>query len=198
MRHALRLEYVTVGWNVVEGVIAVTAAVLAGSVAILGFGIDSFVECASAMVMIWRLRAERDRRLPIVRLAAIEALARRLVAGSLLLLAGYVTFDAIQTLWTADRPAFSSAGVTLLAISVAMMLWLARAKARVARELGSEAMEADAFQTTACWWLSLAALAGVGLNGLFGWWWADPLAALVIAGLIGREAREAWRGKACC
>lgn len=166
--------------------------------AILGFGIDSFVECASALVMIWRLRAERDQRLPIARLDAIEARARRLVAGSLLLLAGYVTIDAVTTLWAADRPAFSGIGVTLLAVSVAVMLWLARAKRRLARELGSEAMEADAFQTTACWWLSLAALARVGLNGLFGWWWADPLAALIIAGLIAREARDAWRGKACC
>jgi divalent metal cation (Fe/Co/Zn/Cd) transporter len=198
LRQALRLEYLTVGWNVVEGVVAVTAALLAGSVAILGFGIDSFVECASALVMIWRLRAERDQRLPAVRLDAIESRARRLVAGSLLLLAGYVTIDAVETLWTMDRPAFSGVGVTLLAVSVAVMLWLARAKTRVARELVSEAMEADAFQTTACWWLSLAALVGVGLNGLFGWWWADPLAALLIAGLIAREARDAWRGRACC
>jgi divalent metal cation (Fe/Co/Zn/Cd) transporter len=198
VRLALRLECLTVGWNVVEGIIAVTAAVLAGSVAILGFGIDSFVECASALVMIWRLRAEGDQRLQAARLDATESRARRLVAGSLLLLSGYVTIDAIETLWTMARPAFSGVGVTLLAVSAAVMLWLARAKARVARELGSEAMEADAFQTTACWWLSLAALIGVGLNGLFGWWWADPLAALVIAGLIAREARDAWRGKACC
>lgn len=198
VRHALRLEYLTVGWNVVEGIVAITAALLAGSVAILGFGIDSFVECASALVMLWRLRAERDQRLPAERLDRVEARARRLVAGSLLLLAGYVTLDAVDTLLTADRPAFSAVGVTLLAVSVAVMLWLARAKARVAREVGSEAMEADAFQTTACWWLSLAALAGVGLNGLFGWWWADPLSALIIAGLIAREARDAWRGKACC
>ncbi|HTV24804.1 MAG TPA: cation transporter [Polyangiaceae bacterium] len=186
------------GWNVVEGVVAVTAAVRAGSVAILGFGIDSFVECASALVMIWRLRSETTQQLPEARLDALELRARRLVAGSLLLLAAYVTVDAVQTLWTADRPAFSGVGVVLLAVSVAVMLWLARAKVRVARELGSEAMEADAFQTTACWWLSLAALGGVASNGLFGWWWADPLAALVIAVLIGREARDAWRGQACC
>jgi divalent metal cation (Fe/Co/Zn/Cd) transporter len=195
---ALRLEYLTVVWNVVEGVVAVMAAVRAGSVAILGFGIDSFVECASALVMIWRLRSERDQHLPAARLDEVELRARRLVAGSLLLLGSYVTVDAVQTLWTADRPAFSEVGVALLAVSVAVMLWLARAKVRVARELGSEAMEADAFQTTACWWLSLAALAGVGLNGLFGWWWADPVAALAIAALIGREARDAWRGKTCC
>ena len=195
---ALRLEYLTVGWNVVEGVIAVTAAVIAGSVAILGFGIDSFVECASALVMIWRLRAERDHRLSGERLEAIEHRARRLVAGSLFLLAGYVTFDALQTLWMGDRPSFSLVGVVLLSLSVAVMLWLARAKRRLAHELGSEAMEADAVQTTACWWLSVTALVGVGLNGLLGWWWADPVAALIIAALIAREGREAWNGKACC
>ncbi len=198
VRRALALEYLTLGWNIVEGVVAVAAAVTAGSVAILGFGIDSFVECASALVMVWRLRTERDRRMSGEHLEAIEQRARRLVAGSLLLLAAYVTFDAGHTLWTADRPAFSTVGVVLLTVSIAVMLWLARAKRRLARELGSEALEADAFQTTACWWLSLAALAGVGLNGLVGWWWADPVAALVIAGLIVREGRDAWRGQACC
>jgi divalent metal cation (Fe/Co/Zn/Cd) transporter len=196
--HALRLEYLTVAWNVLEGAIAVAAALLSGSPAILGFGIDSFVECASALVMTWRLRAERDGSLSMQRLDAIEARARRLVAGSLVLLAGYVTIDAVGTLWRLERPAFSGVGVALLVVSIVVMLWLARAKSRAARALGSEALAADAFQTTACWWLSVAALAGVGLNGLFGWWWADPIAALVIATLIAREAREAWRGKACC
>lgn len=198
VRRALALEYLTVGWNVVEGVIAVVAAVSAGSVALLGFGIDSFVECASALVMIWRLRAERDRRLSDERLDAVEHRARRLVAASLFLLAAYVTFDAIHTLSTEDRPSFSLVGVVLMSISVAVMIWLARAKKRIALELGSEAMTADAAQTTACWWLSLAALAGVGLNGIFGWWWADPVAALVIAALIVREGHEAWNGRACC
>lgn len=198
LRRALGLEIVTVAWNVVEGVVAVTAALIAGSVAILGFGIDSFVECASALVMIWRLRAEQIPGMNGERLEAIEHQARRLVAGSLFLLAAYVSFDAVQTLWTQDRPAFSGVGIVLLSLSIGVMFWLARAKRRLARELGSEAMEADAFQTTACWWLSLAALAGVGLNGIFGWWWADPLAALVVAGLILREGREAWNGKACC
>ena len=89
-------------------------------------------------------------------------------------------------------------GVAVLVLSIGVMLWLARAKRRVARELGSEAMEADAFQTTACWWLSGAALVGVGLNGLLGWWWADPASALVIAVLVAREGREAWNGRACC
>lgn len=195
---ALRLEYLTVAWNVVEGIVAVGAALIAGSVAILGFGIDSFVECASALVMIWRLRAERAHRLTGEKLEAVEHQARRLVAASLFGLASYVTFDAVKTLWTGDKPSFSPIGVTLLLLSIAVMLWLARAKRRLAIELGSEAMAADASQTTACWWLSVAALVGVGLNGLFGWWWADPLAALAIVALILREAREAWQGKACC
>jgi divalent metal cation (Fe/Co/Zn/Cd) transporter len=195
---ALRLEYFTVGWNVVEGVVAVTAALLAGSVALLGFGIDSFVECASALVMIWRLRAEQNQRLSDERLDAIEHRARRLVAASLFLLAAYVTFDGAVTLFTGDEPAFSPVGVALLALSIAVMLWLARAKRKLARELGSSALEADAFQTTACWWLSVAALIGVGLNGLLGWWWADPVAALVIALLVAREGWGAWNGDACC
>jgi divalent metal cation (Fe/Co/Zn/Cd) transporter len=196
---ALRLEYLTVGWNLVEGAIAVTAAVLAGSVALLGFGIDSFVESAAGLILIWRLTAERRHRLSGARLEAVEHRARRLVAASLFLLAAYVAFDAAQTLWAGERPAFSPAGVALTAVSLAVMWWLARAKRRVAAELGSRAMHADAFQTTACWWLSLATLGGVGLNGLFGWWWADPLAAFVIAALVVKEGREAWAGESeCC
>ena len=117
VRRALALEYLTVGWNVIEGVIAVVAAVIAGSVALLGFGIDSFVECASALVMIWRLRAERDHRLSDERIEAVEHRARRLVAASLFLLAAYVAFDAIHTLSTEDRPSFSLVGVVLMSIS---------------------------------------------------------------------------------
>jgi divalent metal cation (Fe/Co/Zn/Cd) transporter len=196
---ALRLEYLTVGWNIVEGVVAVTAALVAGSVALLGFGIDSFVECASGLVMVWRLRAERQHRLAEAQLDATERRARRMVALSLFLLAAYVSGDAALTLWRGERPLFSAVGVALTAVSLVVMLWLARAKRRAATELGSRAMEADAFQTTACWWLSLAALVGVGLNGIFGWWWADPAAAFVISGLIVKEGREAWAGeRECC
>lgn len=198
IRRALGLEYLTVGWNVLEGLVAVTAALIAGSVALLGFGIDSFVECASAFVMIWRLRAERDGLTSIAALDEVEHRARKLVAGSLFLLAGYVAFDALRTLYEQEHPSFSVVGVALLAVSVAVMLWLARAKREVARALGSEAMEADAFQTTACWWLSLAALVGIGVNGLLGWWWADPVAALVIAVLVAREGHASWQGRACC
>jgi len=198
VRLALRLEAITVAWNLVEGVVAVVAAFAAGSVALLGFGIDSFVECASAFVMIWRLRAERDDRLSDARLAALELRARRLVAASLFLLAAYVSFDAVHTLWSKEQPTFSPVGVGLLLVSIAVMLWLAKAKRRLARDLGSEALEADAVQTTACWWLSIAALIGLGLNGLLGWWWADPVAALFIAALVAKEGREAWKGKSCC
>lgn len=198
LARALGLEYLTVGWNVAEGIIAVSAAVLAGSVALLGFGIDSFVECASGLVMIWRLQAERRADSDDARLDAIEHRARRLVALSLFLLAAFVVFDAAYTLWAGERPAFSLAGVVLTSVSLVVMLWLARAKRRVARALGSQAMEADAFQTTACWWLSLAALAGITLNGTLGWWWADPTAALVIAALIVKEGREAWQGERDC
>jgi len=198
VHRALKLEYLTVGWNLVEGIIAVAAGLIAGSVAILGFGIDSFVECASAAVMIWRLRAERASSRTPERLEELEHRARRLVAASLIVLAVYVTVDAVHTLWSADRPSFSAVGLVLIIVSIGVMLWLARAKRRVARELGSRAMEADAFQTTACWWLSLAALVGIALNGAFGWWWADPVAGFAIAALVAKEAREAWKGEHCC
>lgn len=197
-KQALRLEFFTVGWNLIEGIVAVGAALAAGSVAIFGFGIDSFVECASALVLIWRLQAEKNATVGEARLRHIEHRAQRHVAGSLFLLAGYVTFDAVTTLRSGEHPAFSALGVGLLLVSVVVMQWLARAKRQLATQLGSKALEADAFQTTACSWLSLSALLGVGLNGLFGWWWADPLAAMVIAGFVVMEGRRAWRGEACC
>ena len=148
--------------------------------------------------MIWRLRAEQTKGSSIEQLEKTELRAKKLVAGSLFLLAAYVAVDAGLTLRGGDRPQFSAVGVGLLVLSILVMLWLARAKRRLARELHSEAMVADAFQTTACWWLSVAALVGVALNGLFGWWWADPIAALVIAFLIAREGRETWKGRDCC
>jgi len=187
IKRALVLAYLTIGWNVVEGMVAVTAAMAAGSVALLGFGIDSFVECSSALVMAWRLRAEVQHRCTDAALDAIELRARHLIALSLFALAVYVTLDAGHALWRQERPEFSLVGSLVLSISIGVMLWLARAKRTLATSLKSEAMEADAFQTTACWWLSLAALGGVGLNVLFGWWWADPVAALVIAFLVAQR-----------
>ena len=197
LARAVRLEYVTVGWNLVEGTVAVTAALAAGSVALLGFGIDSFVESASGLVLLWRLLAERSGRNAL----AVEQLDRRahkLVGASLVLLAAYITFDAAMALAFREVPERSPVGIALTTTSIGVMLWLARAKRQAAAALNSRALAADAFQTTACWWLSIAALAGLGLNALWGWWWADPVGALVMAGLILREAREAWRGDGCC
>jgi divalent metal cation (Fe/Co/Zn/Cd) transporter len=192
----LRLEYLTVGWNVLEGLVAIAAALAAGSVALLGFGIDSFVETGSGLIIVWRLLAEQ-RGADHERTEAVERRARRLVAAALVALAAYVVFDAVTTLLAGVRPSPSPVGVALAAVSLGVMWWLARAKRRTAISLGSRAMEADAFQTTACWWLSLAVLIGVGLNTGFGFWWADPVAALVIPVFLVREAREAWAGDDC-
>jgi hypothetical protein len=198
VRQALRLQYLTISWNVVEGAVALLAAGAVGSVALIGFGLDSFVECCSSVTVIWRLVSERAERLDHDGQQRVERRARRLVACSLFILAVYTAFAALRSLWIGGAPGFSAVGVVLTSLSLAVMLWVAKVKRGLARELGSQALEADAFQTTACWWLSLAALCGLGLNGLLGWWWADPLAALAIAGLIAREARSAWRGKSCC
>lgn len=197
LRRGLRLEWLTVGWNVLEGLIAVAAALAAGSVALLGFGIDSFVESASGGILVWRLLAEKQA----ANHHAVELLdrrARRLVAISLFALALYVAIDASSSLWGAKRPGTSFAGIVLTILSMLVMVWLARAKRRTAVALGSRALEADAFQTTACWWLSLITLAGIGLNAALGWWWADPVAALGMTPLLIREGTEAWRGEDCC
>lgn len=197
VRRALRLEYLTVGWNIVEGVIAVSAAVAAGSVALLGFGIDSFVESTSGGVLIWRLKVERSG----MDSEAIEQLDRRahkLVALTLFALAAYVVIDAIKALWLRERPEPSPVGIGLTTVSLFVMLWLAKAKRRAAKALGSRALEADAFQTTACWWLSLIALGGMALNAAFRWWWADPVAALGMTYFLVREGREAWKGEDTC
>jgi prolipoprotein diacylglyceryltransferase len=197
LKRALLLEYLTVGWNVVEAIIGIGAGLAANSVALLGFGIDSVVESASGGVLIWRLKEEEagmDRE-------AVESLDRRahkLVAGSLFALAVYVALDAARALWTQDRPEASLVGIGLTGVSMMAMAWLARAKRRAAVLLKSRALEADSFQTSACWGLSAAALAGIGLNAAFGWWWADPVAALGMAALILREAREGWRGEGGC
>jgi len=196
LRRALRLEYLTVGWNLVEGGVGVTAAVLAGSVALLGFGVDSFVECASGLVLIWRLTAEQ-RGLDHEAIERIDERAHKLVGASLFLLGAYIAGDAALALWHRDRPSPSIIGVGLTALSLVAMVWLARAKRRAAAALGSRALQADAFQSTACFWLSLITLAGIGLNALFGWWWADPVAALGMTWFIGREGLEAWRGEEC-
>jgi divalent metal cation (Fe/Co/Zn/Cd) transporter len=194
LRRALRLEYLTVGWNIAEGLIAVAAALAAGSVALLGFGIDSFVESASGSVLVWRLHAER-RTSDVERVEQVERRAQRLVAASLGLLAIYIAWESITSLLAGERPEPSAVGIALASASLVVMWWLAREKRRVGLALGSRAMAADAFQTDACFWLSLFLLVGIGANALLGWWWADPVAALAMTVFIAREALEAWRGE---
>lgn len=197
VRRALHLEYATVSWNIVEGIVAVGAALAAGSVALLGFGVDSFVETASGAILIWRLQAGQG----VHDEAAIERLdrrAHRLVGLSLLLLAGYIALDAGWALWSREQPDASWVGIAVTGVSIGAMWWLARAKRDAATALGSRALAADSFQTSACFWLSIITLSGVGLNTLLSWWWADPAAALVMTPFLVREGREAWRGEDCC
>lgn len=195
--HALRLEYLTLGWNLVEGAVGVSAAVAAGSVALLAFGIDSFIESASAVILIWRLGAESRVADPQA-IARLDRRAHQLVGLTLYGLAAYVLVDASWSLLRSERPRPSLVGIVLTVVSAGVMLWLARAKRMAARDLGSRALAADSFQTTACWWLSVISLCGIGLNALFGWWWADPVAALGMTILLVREARSAWKGDDCC
>lgn len=195
LSRGLRLEYLTVGWNIAEGLIAVGAGVAAGSIALIGFGVDSFVETISGLVLIWRLRAESVGGADEERIEQVEQRARRLVAVSFLVLAAYVAFEAVRTLAAGNQPDASPVGIALTAVSLVVMLWLARAKRETGEALRSRALIADSHQTFACWYLSVTTLAGLVLNAAFGLWWADPVAALVIAVILLREAREAWQGE---
>lgn len=194
LRRALLLEYLTVGWNIVEGIIAIAAGLVSGSITLVGFGMDSFVESISGGVLIWRLRVERAGA-DVERVEQVEQRAERLVGVAFLLLAAYVTFEALRSLIGAEAPDASAVGIALTAVSIPVMLWLASAKRRTGEALGSRALIADSKQTRACWYLSVVALAGLAANAVLGWWWADPLAALGIAVLLVREGLEAVRGE---
>ena len=194
IRRALQLEYLTVGWNLVEGTVGVAAALLASSIALIGFGVDSFVECASGLILIWRLTAER-RGIAREAIERLDDRAHKLVGASLFLLTVYIAIDAGLALWHRDHPKPTMMGIGVTTLSLIVMVWLARAKRRAATALGSRALQADAFQSTACFWLSVITLFGIGLNTLVGWWWADPAAALGMTLFIGREGLSAWRGE---
>jgi divalent metal cation (Fe/Co/Zn/Cd) transporter len=194
---ALRLEYLTVTWSIIEAGVGIAAALASGSVALLGFGLDSLVEGASGGVLIWRLLAER-RAVDEEAIEHLDRTAHRLVGGSLFLLATYVAGDAVWTLWRQERPHPSLVGIALTSIALVVMWWLGRAKRRAAASLASRALAADAFQATACFWLSLIALVSIALNAGFGWWWADPIGALVMTVFVVKEGREAWRGEDHC
>jgi len=194
---ALRLEWFTVGWTSLEAIVGITAAIRASSVALLGFGADSVIEVASAGVLIWRLQAERTATDPAA-IRRLDLRAHRLVAFSLVALAVYIVVDAGLSLWKGGRPHPTLVGILLTLVTIAVMYWLARAKRQTAAALDSCSLRADSFQATACMWLSAITLAGIGLNALFGWWWADPAAALCMPVFLVQEARKAWRGESCC
>ncbi len=186
-----RLEYLTLGWNSLEALLSIAAGVSAGSIALVGFGFDSVIECSSGAVLLWRLGAgaEDERR---------ERIAVRLVGVSFLALAAYVAFDAISSLLHHEAPHESYLGIAVAAASLLAMPLLARAKRRVARGLNSGAMQADSRQTDICAYLSAILLGGLLLNAILGWWWADPVAALVMVPLIAKEGIEGVRGRTSC
>ena len=190
----LRLEYFTLGWNLLEALVALVCGVIAGSIALVGFGLDSVVEVSSGSVLLWRLRADRHAE----NRERAERFAVRLVGVSFLLLALYVAGDAIKTLLRRETPQESIPGIVLAIASLIAMPLLARAKRRVARGLNSGAMQADSRQTDICAYLSAILLGGLLLNAALGWWWADPVAALIMAPFIAHEGIEAVQGKTCC
>jgi cation diffusion facilitator family transporter len=196
LQRGVLLEAATVGWNVLEGVIAVAAGALASSVALIAFGIDSFVETTSGAVLWWRLRTELIGGDDPERIERIERQARRTAGIILLALALYIVIDAGRRLFGFGEEARESkVGVVLTALSLGIMPFLGWVKLRTAQALSSRALRADAYETIACAWLSLATLAGLLLNAALGWWWADPLAALAIVPLVIREGLEGWRGE---
>ena len=189
-RAGRRLEYFTLGWNITEALVAVGAGLVAGSIALVGFGVDSLIESLSGGILLWRLQAHYadERR---------EQLALRLVGVSFFLLAAYVAFEAAKSLLQHEPPHVSVVGIVLSVVSLIVMPLLARAKRRVATRLQSRALEADSRQTSLCAYLSAILLGGLVLNAFFGWWWADPVAALIMVPIIAREGVEAFRGEAC-
>jgi divalent metal cation (Fe/Co/Zn/Cd) transporter len=186
-RRALWLEYFTVGWNVIEGVVAIGAGLLAGSVALIGFGVDSSIEVISAIGLLWRLQ-KAGPTATVAEESSAERRALYVVAATFLLLAAYISFEAITALVGREEPERSTVGLVLSVLSLVIMPALAYAKQRTGRELGSRALVADSVETWVCSYLSLALLAGVGLHELLGWWWADPVGALAMLPVI------VWQG----
>ena len=185
-RRGFRLEYATVAWMVAEATVAITAGVIAASIALVGFGLDSVIELFSAAIVIWQLRGEivgQDR----------ETRAVRLIGVTFFALAAYLTVQAIRDLATAARPGQSIPGLAVTAAALIVMPLLAVAKRRTGQALGNRTLVADSAETAFCAFTSAAALLGVGLNAWLGWWWADPAAALVIAALAVKEGIECWQ-----
>ena len=193
VRRGMWLEYFTIGYNCLEAAIALIAGVVAGSVALVGFGLDSMVEVTSGTALLWRLRGDNDA----VRRATREARALKAVGFCFLVLAAYVAYEAGEALLLRRAPERSPVGIALAAASLVVMPFLARAKRGVAARISSDAMRADSRQTDFCAYLSAILLAGLLLNALLGWWWADPLAGLAMVPIVAREGWNALRGKSC-
>jgi divalent metal cation (Fe/Co/Zn/Cd) transporter len=187
------LVAVTISYNVVEAAVAIAAGTVASSTALVGFGLDSVIEVSSAAAVAWQFSA-RDHAVREAR----ERAALRVIAVSFFVLAAYVTVESVRALAGAAEAAHSTVGIVLAAVSLAVMPGLSYAQRRAGRELGSASAVADSKQTLLCTYLSAVLLVGLGLNSLFGWTWADPVAALVIAAIAVKEGRNAWRGDTCC
>jgi divalent metal cation (Fe/Co/Zn/Cd) transporter len=189
---AIRLEQATIGWNVVEGCVALGAGWMAGSIALVGFGLDSAIESVSAATVLHHLRAEAggqgEREAD-----AGERRSLRVVGVTFFLLSAYVLYQAVTTLWRRDRPEESALGIALACVSLTLMPILGWLKLRTGRTLACRALLADAKETFACAYLSFTLLAGLALNALFGWWWADPVAALAMLPFVLHEGWEALR-----
>jgi divalent metal cation (Fe/Co/Zn/Cd) transporter len=193
VRHGRRLEYFTIAWNALEGLVAVVAGAIAGSISLVGFGIDSFIEVTSGSVLLWRMSVDAE----VQRRELNERRALRIVGVCFLLLAAYITYESVLDLWSRRAPEQSIPGIVLACGSLVVMPLLSRAKRKVGHALGSAAMHADAKQTEFCTYLSAILLAGLLLNTFFGLWWADPAAALIMVPLIAKEGIEGLQGKAC-
>jgi divalent metal cation (Fe/Co/Zn/Cd) transporter len=192
VRRAKALAWIGVGWHGIEAAIAVGAGIAAGSIALIGFGADSLVEAFAGFIVLWRFAGARAAS------AGAERRAQQLIAVSFYVIAAYVAVEAIRSLTGGDEPDVSWLGIGLSAFTLATMPPLAIAKARVAEQLESSATKSESRQTMLCAYLSAALLVGLGANALLGWWWADPITALAIAGVALREGRASWAGEACC
>ncbi|HXM95225.1 MAG TPA: cation transporter [Candidatus Dormibacteraeota bacterium] len=193
VRHGRRLEYFTVAWNAIEGLVAVATGVIAGSIALVGFGIDSFIEVTSGSVLLWRMSVDAD----VQRRELNEKRALRVVGICFLGLAAYIAYESAVDLWSRRAPEDSVPGIVLACVSLVVMPLLSRAKRKVGRALGSAAMHADAKQTEFCTYLSAILLVGLLLNAILGLWWADPAAALIMVPIIAKEGIEGLKVKAC-
>jgi divalent metal cation (Fe/Co/Zn/Cd) transporter len=194
VRRGILINYLTIGYNAVEAIVSVAAGLVSGSVALVSFGVDSGIEVTSSLAAHWRLRADTDPE----RRERVERLTHRIIGGSFLALAAYVIVESTTTLWQREAPEASPIGLAILILSVVLMPLIAQASRKIARGLGSRALEADAAQTSLCAYLSAIALAGVGLNAALGWWWADPVAALSMVPIIAKEGLEGLKGQAAC